>query len=519
MSITTLLDATSIRTRFLVSVGSNTTRAALGLLSGLLVARGLSPSGYGDFTFLMGSFVALKALLDLGSANAFFTLISQRPRQREFYLFYFAWQAVQFFTMVAFVALFCPPKLLNEIWLGNQRGLVLLAFLAAFAQQQMWQTVSQVGESSRQSVRIQVMNLGVAAVHLLIVTVCLLTAFLSVGIVFGIILAEYTIATVISSWFLHDRSCSSAAAVGAFRFSEMCGEFWNYCKPLTVMSVVTFMYFFADRWLLQHFGGSKQQGFYQIAAQFGAVSLLATTSILSIFWKEIAEAQARGDTARVARLYWRVLRGLVMVSAVLSGLLIPWSRQLIAVFLGQAYSMAAPVLAIMFLYPILQSMGQINGTMLLASGKTRAFSILTIIGMLVSVPITYFVQAPRSGGFLPGLGLGAMGMGIKMVGLAFVTVNVQGLVVARINRWKFDWIFQVGAIGAAVLLGYLSRFITYVIWPTSSAITLALLPEFVFCATLYVLAIATLLWIFPELAGLEKSELRNLSQRLRNQFA
>lgn len=518
MAVAALLDATSVRTRFLFSVASNTTRATLGLVSGLLIARALDPSGYGDLTFLLGSFIATKSLLDLGSANAFFTLISQRPRRREFYALYFGWQAAQFFLMAAFIALLCPARLLNWIWLGNHREVVLVAFLAVFAQQQLWQTVSQIGESSRQSVRIQVLNFSIAVVHLLLVSICLITRLISINVVFWLMVAEYAGASVISSYFLRDLSSTDPNE--GFDLAATIREFWKYCKPLTALSVVTFIYFFADRWLLQHFGGGRQQGFYQISSQFAAVSLLATTSILSIFWKEIAEAQARGDAARVARLYRRVLRGLVMVSAVLSGLLIPWTHELVGIFLGRAYAMAAPVLALMFLYPIAQSMGQINGTMFLASGETRAYSIFTIVTMLISVPISYFIQAPRSGELLPGLGLGAIGMGIKMVVLAFISVNVEGWIIARINRWSFDWMFQIVGIATTVLVGYLCHSLTILLWPVAAGVvTLALLPEFLFCAVLYVLIMAGFLWVFPSVGGMDKIELLALSQRLRNQFA
>jgi O-antigen/teichoic acid export membrane protein len=478
----------------------------------MLVARALSPSAYGDLTFLLGSFVALQLLLDMGTSSAFYTLISQQARAFQFYVIYFAWQGLQFLAAATFVGLLCPPALLNAIWLGHSRGLVILAFIAVFAQQQLWQAISQIGEGSRQSVRVQAMNLSIALVHLILVGLCTWLRIISVSLVFCLITMEYTAAIISSYWFL--RHGVETEAIPALSFSATLRAYWIYCKPLTLLAVVTFVYFFADRWLLQRFGGGAQQGFYQISAQFAGVALLATTSILKIFWKEIAEAQARQDRERVQRLHRKVFRGLIMVSAAVAGLFMPWSGNIVVLLLGKSYTLAGPVLTIMFLYPILQAMGQINGTALLASGETRAYTTVSSVFMLLSVPITYFVEAPASAQPVRGLGAGAIGMAIKMVGLALFSINVQAWVLARRNRWKFDWSFQFVAIGAVLLLGYTARSIVTLFWHIRSEGLLPLLPPFLCCTVVYGTGLAVLIWHFPTLVGMEESELRHIAEVL-----
>ena len=58
---------------------------------------------------------------------------------------------------------------------------------------------------------------------------------------------------------------------------------------------MAFIYIFTDRWLLQYYSGSVEQAYYSVAAQFAAIALIFTTSILRIFWKEISEAQEKGN--------------------------------------------------------------------------------------------------------------------------------------------------------------------------------------------------------------------------------
>src|SRR3989442_12337592 len=114
-----MLNSTSVKTRMLVSIGSNALRAALSFFTGVVIARSLDPSGYGDLMFLLGSFAAIRMLLDMGCSSAFFTFLSRRSRGRRFYLLYFAWLALQVVITVIVVGLLIPSSLLHRIWLGH----------------------------------------------------------------------------------------------------------------------------------------------------------------------------------------------------------------------------------------------------------------------------------------------------------------------------------------------------------------------------------------------------------------
>lgn len=512
-----MLNSKSVKTRFLVSVFANVARAGLGFLSGLLIARGLRPVGYGDFTFLLGSFAAIKSLLDMGSSSAFYTFISRHARGRKFFLLYFGWMSLQFAVTSIAVYFIMPQSLLDRVWVGHGRDIILLAFAASFMQQQVWQTVNQIGESTRQTVRLQSLGMTIACAHLALTSFLCYKNQLSVYSLFLILIAEYLAAVLLFLAF-RQRHQPAAPIAESATVTQIVAEFSHYCRPLVMLSLVSFLGEFADRWMLQRFGGSGQQGFYQIAYQFSAVSLLATTSILNVFWKEIAEAHGRGDVEKVERLYLKVNRGLVLLGAVLSGFLIPWTTEIVNVFLGQAYLSAVPVLIIMFLYPIHQSMGQIGGTMLLASGHTRSYMKISVLVILASIPLSYLVQAPVSGAIIPGLGLGAIGMSIKTVLVNIVSVNIQAYVIARICRWKYDWIFQPVGIIALVGIGFAAKVLMNLVFPPGQILSKAgLVPPLVLYTTVYSVFVALLIWALPWLAGMDRESLRRGLLKLKRQ--
>jgi O-antigen/teichoic acid export membrane protein len=505
------LNLTSIKFRFLFSVLANALRAAITFSSGVLVARGLSPSGYGDITFMLGSFVAIRALLDMGTSSAFYTFLSKTPRGYRFYSFYFLWLLLQFVITILLVSLLIPNGMFEKIWLGHLRETVALAFVASFMQQQVWQMAGQIGESSRKTVQVQLLNIAVAVTYLAIISWLSIYGHITVDKILWITVFLYGIGTIASYRFLVVYNAQPTDEYVTIK--QLLVEYRDYCKPMIGLAIAGFLYTFIDKWMLQKFGGSVQQGYFQIASQFAQVSLLATVSILNIFWKEIAEATAKKDHGRVATLYLKINRGLVMLSATIAGLLLPWSKQIVTILLGQNYTDAWVVVAIMFLYPIHQSMGQIGGTMFMAGGDTRKYMILSICIMLFTLPLSYFAMAPTVGMLIPGLGLGAMGMACYMVISGVFSVNVQAWVIARHHGWKFDWLYQVIGIPTMLLLGYVAKVMAVTFWNLEGAGLYGLIIPILFSCILYGMLVALVLWFFPWLAGIDKMEMQVLLRK------
>lgn len=504
-----MLNSTSVKTRFLVSVGTNLVRSIFGFASGLLVARGLGPSSYGDLAFLLGSFSAILSLIDMGSANAFYTFLSRRAQGLAFFLTYFLWVGLQLLITLLFVAWIIPDSLFQRIWLGHDREIVIVALLVVFLQQQVWQTVTQIGESMRKTVKVQLLNLFITITYLVGIVILTVLAKLSLTSIMLLMIGQYVIGAALAYWVLGRSLIVTTDEEASLK--KMAQDYWKFCGPLIMLSLAVFLYNFADKWMLQNFGGSIQQGYFQIANQFAAVSLLATSSILSVFWKEIAHAWENNDIARVERLYRKVSRGLVMVGAIISGLLIPWALQIVTITLGIQYAQAWPVLALMLLYPIHQSMGQIGGTMFVARGQTKMHMYITVCTIAVSIPITYLLLAPMVDF---GLGMGAMGLAIKNVLLGVISVNIQAWIIARNSGWKFDWVFQVVGISLMIMIGYFAKFLVSQAWNLDNISVTSLIAPVMLDCLLYAVLVLWLIRLQPWLLGLEKDDVVNMIKSL-----
>jgi len=490
----------SVKVRFFFSLLVNVVRIGLGLIAGIIIARSLGPDGYGNFNFLLGSFASIIILIDMGTSSAFYTFLSQRKQNSKFYLYYFVWLGIQFILILIVISLIFTDIWRNKIWLSQTKSLIILAFSASFIQNKVRQTVTQAGESIRATVIVQLYNIILAGLYLCIVLTMFFLHYLTISNLFIIIIFTYFLFTLL----LAGKLKHNLIVEGEAKFPKIIDKFKTYCTPLIIYSIVSFAYSFADVWLLQKFGGAVQQGFYSVGLRFSGICLIVTTSILKIFWKEIAEANELGNKEQVYYLYTKISRSFYFVAAVGACFLVPFSKEILILLLGPKYEAGWLCLAIMFLYPIHQSLGQINGTYFYATTQTKLYSKLGIIFMMVSIPATYFVLASPSA-MIPGLGLASIGLALKIVILNMIGVNIFTYFICKLSKWKFNFLYQFTTIGLLLIISFAIKVILS--W-SLNLISISLYPLvfIILCLPIYILIVGVIIYFFPKIIGIEKEQ-------------
>jgi len=493
------LQEKTVRVRFVVAVLGNGIRAAANFSAGLMITRALGAGRFGTYSFLAGSFNSLRPLLILGASSAFFTLISRGRRNTKYVHLYIAWLTLQFAIVLLLIGLLLPNYAYDRIWLGYHRPIVMLAFAASFMQMQAWPTVMQVGESKRETLVVQSLSAAIALLHLVIVGLLVYNGGVSVAVVLWCLIGEYTLAVGVGSFLVARRRTTVEAGLEP-TYRSIVREYLEYGSPLALSTIAAAAYLFGDTWMLQRFGGSINQGLYQAAYQFAAISLFATTSILQVLWKELADAFGRKDTARVFQLYSRIARIVFAAGAVVSGFLIPWANELVRVMLGASFEKSGIILALLFIYPIHQALGQVTDTLALAIDETPLFSKVTIGYTAVSLVVSYLVLAPRAG-LVPGLALGPTGLAVKIVCLNILSVNTLGYLIARRHQIRFEWGYQVMILIATVVIGYLAKALATAAWPIHEPTLYGLLGPFATAGVMFIAGIALLAHLNPSLVG------------------
>lgn len=507
------MNTSSVKSRFLVTFAVNILRATLSFLTGMIIARYLGSSDYGDFNFLIASFASISNLVNLASSPAFYTFISQQKRGKKFFSYYSIWIVFQF-AIILLIANFLPKILADQVWLGHSHKIVILALLANFAMTRIWQFVGQLGESIRDTFSVQIRNLILAVVYLLFVLFLVKSNLISLQILFMLnAIIYFLVATgyagrLYFQFPLFDNNKDE-------NFKLVLGEFSKFCAPLILVTMVGFAYDFTSNWFLQKFGGSTQQGYYAIGMRFASISIIATTSIMMVFWKEIAEAYELEDMDKVRHLYRQVCRGLYFLGAVSSCALIPLSKEILLLLVGTDYQSAWLPLSLMLLYSVHQSLGRVTGTMFYALEKTRTQSRIVIITMVVSIVVTYLFLAPRSA-VIPGLSLGAVGLSLRMVLCQLFAVNISMFFTAKYIETKFDWKYQIYVLALLLLIGFLSKYCVRLIISLSFASSPSPIVSIAMSGILYLGIVAVLLYRFPILAGMSRQTINRSISQLKN---
>jgi len=468
------------------------------LATGLLIARGLGPREYGVLTFLMASFTYIITLLDMGSSSAFFSFISKKLQPKLFFTTYLVWLMIQLILSLFFIIIIAPDDWIINIWQGELRERVLLAFLAVFFQQQIWGMLSYVGESQRLTVYVQSIYITVVAVHLLIICGLYFFDTLSIDRIFVLIIIEFLLTMLICWWFFHINYSNEIMTL-----KQIIQEYKQFCAPLLPYIYLGLIMGFADTWLLQHYGGAIEQAYYGIGYRFSAICLIATQSVLKILWKEVAESNEQGDKARIYRIYKRAVHVLLILGAFIAGFLIPWSAEIIQFFIGDAFIGGALVLSLMFFYPIHQSLGQINHTMYYALELTKPHAIISMVFMFLSIVTVYFLLAPANA-IIPGLGLASIGLAIKMVLIQTIGVNFSMWWLCRYHGWEFSIIYQFIGIGSFLIAGFLAKNGVYFLLGNN----LQQFVQFFLAGLLYILISGLIIYSMPWLLNITRVDIK-----------
>ena len=84
--------------------------------------------------------------------------------------------------------------------------------------------------------------------------------------------------------------------------------------------------------------------------------MVFTTSLLKVFAKESASALGEQDKEKLGRIYRYTYVSTILVISFITGMITPWTREILLATLGDKYTSAANILILLLLYPIYQSL-------------------------------------------------------------------------------------------------------------------------------------------------------------------
>lgn len=410
----------TIEKRYYFTLIAMVLKSGIAFLTTIFIAKELGIKNYGDYTYLISTFMAIRQLSDLGASSAFYTYISRSSNSGKLIKLYISWVIFQF-IFIALILCVLPNQWLFKLWMHDDKYILLAAYMATFMQGSLWLMATQIAEAKRMTILSQSINITAVTVNMLIIF--LLWYFNKLGIYSLIIVAilEWFLASIVLIFF----------STRSVKFSEGSNfdyvDFLKYIKPLILYTVFGCIAEFSDRWMLQNWFGGIQQGGLAIALQISTVILILTTSSIQIFWKEISDYHKNFKYKEIEDLYSKTSKTLFLIGAIISGVVIVWSKEILIVFLGLGYEEQSLTLTLIIIYTLLLALYQISGVVLYAIGKTAAHVSIGIFFRATGILLSFIILSPAN---IIEIGFsGSEKLAIKMLIVQLFMTIIEGLAI------------------------------------------------------------------------------------------
>jgi O-antigen/teichoic acid export membrane protein len=500
----------SIGQRYAATLAAQLVQLAASVAGAGIVPRALGAASFGNYNFLLNMAATVRGFTEPSVQQAFFTFSAQEERSGRLTRLYGLWVLLQLAVILLLITTAAAIGWTGRIWPGQRPNDILLITLVDWAAFLVI-SLKQLGDAKGLTVRPQLIG-AVSAVTVLVGIVALAgtghLTFFSYAMLS--LAAAAATAGSLAYWLLvrHGDQCWSGSMRGSVR--QSLGRWWAYSRPLILVEYYTTFLTVLSTYFIQFWYGSVEQGQLALATRWSAVVLIFTSAGVMILWREIASAAARHDLAGAGQLYRQFSQLLVFVSLALSTWLACASPTLVTVFAGTEYAGAIPALRVAAYYPLAQTIGQLSTAGLKATGQTTQYRNWALLLSLPDMALTYFLVAPAEAR-VPGLGLGALGVAIKLTGFALITVGVYEAALMRhlglsyrrlVSSYLRMAAIVVPVAAASIVLGgdVLQRR-----WEAGSVAALG------FGSLVYFTSMAALAVAFPHLVGVSRPQLRALA--------
>lgn len=484
--------------QYTAKVATNVVSFLVGVAVLGFVPRALGPEGFGRYEFLANFFQQVKGFLDMGTSTCFYTRLSQRQGDVGLVMFYRKLLLGASVLMIVGGLLLAGMPVGNWLWAGE--GSLLVGLAACYAAVMWWSdTLRKMVDAWHLTVWGEILYAASRVVAVLILMVVVLGWGLRLEGYFLYQIGASLLAIVLLTRLLGKQPLPSRNEAPSMATRAYVREFWNYSHPLVVYAGVAVMVGLADRWILQTQAGAGEQGFFGLASQMGALCFLFTGAMTQLLTREFAVAWNERNMERMRSMFRRIVPMLYAVAAYFSVFVASHAQDVSLLLGGKDWAHGASAMTIMVLYPMHQTYGQLSGSVYYATGQTRLYRNIGIAGMVAGLPVMLWLVMPTESG---GMGLGAIGLALKMVMLQFVFVNIGLWFNTRLLSLVFWKFFAHQLIVPSVFLAC--------VLTSSALVSLLKLPrlyQFLVAGVGYTLLVAAMILLIPQLVGLQRVEI------------
>ena len=500
--------------RYAYKLLANVASVPVYLVMEAILPRALGPQMYGNYSFATNLFQQLSGFLDMGTSTCFYNALSRRQGEGGLIAFYMrAGVLVLCVSLLAAALMLLPP--VGDLLLPGVPG--WLAPLAAVWAFLTWwgRVLRSTNDALGETVPSELVRTALSLVAVLALVTLFWCGALNVHSLFA---QQYAMlgSTALGYWLVTRAAwrrrfgCPVPLSLETHARRAYTREFFDYSHPLFVQALLSFAMLSAERWLLQWFDGSAEQGFFALSQKVSMACFLFVSAMTPLVMRELSIAWGRKDAAGMGRLLNRFAPLLYVVAAYFSCFTLAEGAALVRIFGGEEFAAAILPVQIMALYPLHQAYGQLTGAVFHATGRTRILRNMAAAECVYGLAAAWTLLAPPH---LFGLHLGATGLACKTVFVQMLTVNLYLWLASRFVPLRFwrNLLHQIWSLAALLALAFACREASLL----AGLGGVESLPRFFLSGVLYSGCAILVAALLPAFLGLSRQEVRELIVRFR----
>lgn len=501
----------SLAKRYLGKLVANIATVPVYLIMEAVLPRALGPQVYGNFNFATSVFTQFTGFLDMGTSTCFYNALSRRQYEMPLVAFYARMSGIVFLITILAGFLLLVPEL-GEMVLPDVP--IWYAPLAALFGFLLWGTrvVRSMNDALGLTVPGELLRSGVNLIGAVLILLLFVLELLDAGTLFG--LQYLMMGSIVLGCLLIQRRSWAHIDLSLTRDQRRAytREFSDYSMPLFVQALLSASALSIERWILQWFDGSAQQGYFALSQRVSAACFLFVSAMTPLIMRELAIAWGKDDRERMGELLTRFAPLLFGIAAWFSCFTVIEAPVLVHLFGGAEFAAALIPVQIMAFYPAHQAYGQLASSVFHATGRTRTLRNMAFLEHCGGLALVWLFVAPPD---LLGMGLGATGLALKTVLTQFVMVNLLFWLASRLIPLHFlrNLLLQGLILGAFLLLAWLSQQATEMLLADLSQIL-----RFLLSGIVYTLLSGILALLVPSLFGCSRQDLKEMVIRVRCMF-
>ncbi|MBA3706674.1 MAG: hypothetical protein H0W84_12465 [Bacteroidetes bacterium] len=272
----------------------------------------------------------------------------------------------------------------------NLRSVAFIVF-SMFAVQFILQLINSVLLSIQQPVRVS-MNNVIANILVLFGIVLLINftkgSLFHIAFLFSVI--PVLVLIVVNIYYFNSQFKSFSPSIKSFDYASL-KDVLNLGVKFFIIQVSVLMFYGTTNFLICRYLGSPELVTpYNIAFRYFGIVTMVFSIIIAPYWSACTEAYAKGDFIWINRSIKQLLR-IWMLLVVLAVIMLIFSEDMYHLWVGDKVKVDFKISLFMMLYVVVVSFGNIFITFINGIGNIRTQMIVSIIGMILFIPLSYYL--------------------------------------------------------------------------------------------------------------------------------